>query len=113
MVSVVSETFSRAEAATFIERYAERLANGPAPRDFGYPINRHLHDPEAASAVRTALYSVAQAVRAGVDQPENDWPASLVAELIDALANFVDGRVISYGEALEQARRVLAKARAA
>lgn len=66
----------RADVGTFIERYAERLLAGPADRDFGAPINPLRYDVETASAIKTTLYAVAQAIRTGVDQPESDWPPS-------------------------------------
>lgn len=67
---------ARVAVAEFMERYAERLVNGPAIKEFAFPINRNHYDSEVASAVRNAIYALAQAVRTGVDLPEADWPQS-------------------------------------
>ena len=50
------------------------MGRGPAGQACSHPINRNRSEPEIAAAIRAAIYSLAQAVRAGVDEPEADWP---------------------------------------
>ena len=69
----------RDEVATFMERYAARLVNGPLPKEYGTPINRHRYSEDSAADIQAVVRSLAQAVRTGVDTPEADWPLPGVA----------------------------------
>jgi len=73
IVVSVDDTAIRAVIANYIERYAERLVNGPAVKQYAFPINREREEPDVAQAVRKHLRAVAAGVRAGLD-PEHDWP---------------------------------------
>lgn len=64
---------SRAAVARYLERYAKRVVNGPAIREYTTPINRNRYDPEQAELISTALRTVASGIRNGFE-PESDWP---------------------------------------
>lgn len=64
------------DAARFVERFAQRLAGGPAVKERGAPINHHRYTPEEVGTIVPLLNGLASCIRAGFDA-ESDWPDTL------------------------------------
>jgi len=64
---------SKEAAARFVERFAQRLAAGPAVKEQAAPINRIRYGGDEVASIVPLLNALASGIRAGL-APENDWP---------------------------------------
>ena len=64
---------SKEAAARFVERFAQRLAAGPAIKEQAAPINRIRYGGDEVASIVPLLNALASGLRAGLT-PENDWP---------------------------------------
>lgn len=64
---------SKEAAARYVERFAQRLAAGPAVKEQAAPINRIRYGGDEVAGIVPLLNALASGLRAGL-APENDWP---------------------------------------
>lgn len=64
------------DAARFVERFAMRLAEGPAVKERSAPINHVRYTPEEVGTIVPLLNGLASCIRAGFE-PEAGWPDTL------------------------------------
>ncbi len=62
------------EIADYIERFALAVERGPAVKEYATPVNRLRHDPEFSHEFRLLVGVLASNIRAGLIEPEADWP---------------------------------------